>query len=206
MKTTLRESTAELHEALHTHPLLMDIRSDHLTVRSYRRIIEALYGFHRPFEPELMAAAVRLGCAAEYDHEVRTNWLAEDLHSLGFSNEAIQALACFDHSFEIETIGQFAGCLYVIEGSTLGGASIVRSLAKHLNFNRSRADRFFRGYGDHTIPRWRRVCQFIETNGGPADRSSDTVDMAIQVFAAVKTWMSEVWKRSIAAGTNQYTI
>ena len=81
----------------------------------------------------------------------------------------------------------------MIDGSTLGGASIVRSLANTSKLNGLRATRFFSGYRNQTIARWRHVLEFVEATCAAGD-ASDAVDAAVSTFSAINRWLDHVSK------------
>ena len=188
----LRRSTKRLHQDLHVHPLLRDLVSDELTISSYRRIIEAFYGFYQPLEPRVIAAATKMSCLAEYDHAIRTSWLEQDLVCLGYSMADIANLACYEEFPPLSTRGSLAGCLYVIQGSTLGGATVVGSLAKNEKLKAVRAAHFFRGYGERTIPSWQHACRFIESTCHSMTETHAAIESARCVFLHLERWLTVV--------------
>ena len=189
----LRKSTRHQHEDLHVHPLLCDLVSDELTVSSYRKIIEAFYGFYQPFEPQLIAAAARLGCSALYDHAVRTGWLQQDLVRAGYSMAEIELLNCHPAPLPRLTRGSLAGYLYVIEGSNFGGQRIVDALAGNGKLEPLRSARFFEGYREETIPRWHKVCGFIETTCQSASEKHAAFESARSTFDSLAKWLTFIY-------------
>jgi hypothetical protein len=55
---------------------------------------------------------------------------------------------------ELHTFHQGLGCMYVLEGSTLGSKFIAHRLAEHLRIDRSSGGAFFNAYGEATGARW----------------------------------------------------
>ena len=187
--TRLREATKDLHELLHVHPLLSDLTSLELTLSKYRRILEAFLGFYRTLEPQLVTAACDLGCAAMYSREIRVDWLLSDLQSLGVSSEYIVSLPTLAAGIEMQSRCQLAGCLYVIEGSSLGGSVVTRHLAQNQNLQGLDASKFFASYGDLTTSKWRRVTQFMETECPTPENCRQAVAVARRTFVTLDSWL-----------------
>ena len=188
----LRQSTQSLHQALHRHPLLQDFTTDRTTVERYQAVIEAFYGFYRPLEPTLIAAAAEAGCPSRYQQPIRTTWLEQDLRGLGYSMAAVKSLACHRGLTRLSKSGWLAGCLYVIEGSTLGGKAIISSLSKHMNSEVLHSTHFFRGFREQTIPRWQNTCNFIRQVCDSSEQVLVASDTARLVFTALTEWLNEI--------------
>jgi heme oxygenase len=74
-------------------------------------------------------------------------------------------------------LARIAGCLYVVEGSTLGGMHLSRS---GRGFPKG-AVRFYQGYGEQTVPAWKTFIGWLD---GSVDASAEAraAEAAIEVF------------------------
>ncbi len=121
------------------------------TLGSYRRLIGRLHGFYRLVEPALHAAdrwpAPDLDPAARR----RLPWLHADLLALGLDAAALPDCTSVP---DLESRAQRFGCLYVLEGSSLGGTVIARHLREHLGIAEDTGARYFAGYGARTGSMW----------------------------------------------------
>ncbi|MGE0725198.1 MAG: biliverdin-producing heme oxygenase, partial [Alphaproteobacteria bacterium] len=79
--------------------------------------------------------------------------------------------------------GRAVGCLYVVEGSTLGGRLIHRRLAGLLPGEEGR--RYFAGGADD-VERWPVFCAALEAFGAGGNRLPDIVLGARQAFATFR--------------------
>lgn len=79
----------------------------------------------------------------------RIEWLERDLAILGVSapQAAIPDLV-------LRTVPEALGCLYVVEGSALGGQHIARIVGRDLGLNEANGARYFFGYGKETDVTW----------------------------------------------------
>lgn len=65
---------------------------------------------------------------------------------------------------------QALGCLYVLEGSTLGARYISRRLESRLLITEACGGAFFHAYGDSAAERWRAFRRFVHAS---IDRSNE---------------------------------
>jgi heme oxygenase len=85
---------------------------------------------------------------------------------------------------------QLLGCLYVIEGATLGGRSITQHLQTRFGLTPQSGGAFFDGYGAHTGSRWKAFCTMLMNNASPPDHADDESRHAAIVAAANDTFQT----------------
>lgn len=112
----LREATRPAHQALDVALGLMD---DGIGIAAYTRLLERFYGFWCGWQPQ-MAGLMR--DEALLGPRRRLHLLAADLAALGLSPDAVRALPWCPLP-ALRDASEALGSLYVMEGSTLGGAS-----------------------------------------------------------------------------------
>ena len=153
----LREQTAELHQEVERE---IDLLSPDLSVERYVRILCAFQACFVPWETALdahcPASATELWTGRRRAHRI-----ANDLRALGA--EAALASSTQIEAPDLSEPGDWFGCLYVVEGSTLGGQVISRHLEKHFGWTDGHGYSFFRGYGENTADQWRKVCAALES-------------------------------------------
>lgn len=112
----LRRETAELHREVEK---MTDLPGSISTREDYAQLLRRLYDFHTAVEARLTNPFWAMGwldLGIALPTHRRAHLLSEDLHSLGaVPDEATVWLPGLDN------IGQALGCLYVVEGSSLGG-------------------------------------------------------------------------------------
>jgi heme oxygenase len=141
----LKQETAAEHEAIEGAARIMDPA---LSLAQYQHYLEQSYGFYAPLEPVLqqLGAWEQLGLAAT--ERVKLPLLEADLAALG-SDVRLLPLAAPPN---LQDVAEALGCLYVLEGSTLGGRVISRHVQARLGRDVPR--RFLDGYGPATGARW----------------------------------------------------
>jgi heme oxygenase len=185
-KTTLRQAlkrgTAHLHRRLEIQLGLLDPELD---LRRYRRILELFYGYYGPVE----AVLTRLAPTYAFPFRARAALLANDLAILGLAPDDIATLPRCTALPELSGCEHLAGCMYVLEGASLGGQAVTPVLRRRLGVARDSGASFFAGDDDRTAARWGVVLDWLEgiPRTGVAPRS--IVTAAIATFDALSRWV-----------------
>jgi heme oxygenase len=189
----LREATRELHLELHEHPLLVELLT-RPSDDSYRAVLEGFLRFYQSTEPAVVECSHRLDVAEQYLRVDRTVWLSADLKILNSGRQRIEPLEKGQAVAPLSGIGELAGCLYVIRGSSLGGRTILRELNRSLHVNR--CCRFFTGDGDRTTQIWQDFQQFCNSACRCEEVRQAAIGAARSAFLSVEECMTWSMKRS----------
>ena len=168
-------ATSASHTALEDQLPLMNAD---LTREDYFQFVSRFFGFYAPLEVQLLASPHWHQLAFDYAPRQKTPRLAQDLLALGRSDAALAATPRCTDLPACTTAEQLLGCLYVIEGATLGGRSITRHLQTQLGLTPESGGAFFDGYGVQTGSHWKAFCTMLSENadrqmGHSADDSAD---------------------------------
>ena len=171
----LKMATSASHTALEDQLPLMNAD---LTREDYIQFVNRFFGFYAPLEVQLLASPHWHQLAFDYAPRQKTPRLAQDLLALGRSDAALAATPRCTDLPACTTAEQLLGCLYVIEGATLGGRSITRHLQTQLGLTPESGGAFFDGYGEQTGSHWKAFCTMLSENadrqmGHSADDSAD---------------------------------
>jgi heme oxygenase (biliverdin-IX-beta and delta-forming) len=147
----LRLETRDAHAAIESTLALTEKR---LTLGAYRQVIESFYGFYKPVEHAIANAAhaAPMPVWLNLDARRKTVLLEADLKRL--NPHAVSAPLLCDMLPPLDKIAQRLGCLYVLEGATLGGVLISRHIRENLGIYPESGGRFFQGYGCATAAMW----------------------------------------------------
>jgi len=171
----LRSETREQHVRLeHT----VDLRSRFASREGYRDLLSRMLGLHEPLERELRRIDWS-GATIEMGERRKTAWLQQDLLALDFTPREIAAIPECVELPELTSAARGIGCLYVLEGSTLGGAVIARQLKRVLKIGADQGGRFYASYGEQLSLMWGRF-------GAAADDYCDNTVAADQACAAAR--------------------
>jgi heme oxygenase len=80
------------------------------------------------------------------------------------------------------------GCMYVLEGSTLGGRIIARKLQQHLAIDADTGAAFFQACGNETGTRWSYFVARLNREPLPSD---DVRAAAFETFDRLERWLLE---------------
>lgn len=175
----LREATRVIHERLER---ALPLTEPKLTVAAYRVIVEAFYGFYGPLEGRL----VRMDGLPIHGRN-KVWWLRADLRALGASDAQVESLAVCANLPDVSTPARALGCLYVLEGATLGGRVIVRALGDHLGLSLENGAAFFEGYAAETRAMWR---SFLGHLNASAEPRAEIIAAAVATFTSFEDWLA----------------
>jgi len=138
----LRQATHTVHVSLETRlDLFKRVHSD----QSYRALLEYFYSLHIPFESLIQGADSEISpWLPDIKSRTRMDALRRDLGVLGNALPNEIPLATIP---SLRTTAELFGCLYVLEGSTLGGQVIARHIRETLHYTAENGCAFFSGYG-----------------------------------------------------------
>lgn len=180
--TMLRSATGAQHRALEAR--LPFLRADFDLV-TYRRLIQAYYGFHLTLEQRVEAFDSGLFKLTERQ---KTPALTKDLRALGLSADAIEALpVCADLPL-IDSTAHLLGTMYVMEGATLGGQVLRRIVADKLAIDADTGGEFLDVYGRDTGRLWKAFLKRLAEFDHPA-HNLQVVDAACSTFSCFERWL-----------------
>jgi heme oxygenase len=178
----LKTETRPAHDRIEA---AMDLDRHLATLAAYRSLLARLHGFHAPFEKEAGAA---LDDEAFFGTRRKAGLLARDLASLGLSEAEIHALPRCRSLPPMRSPAEAYGAIYVVEGSTLGGAIIARQVEAALGFTSETGCAYFRAYGSALGPRWKAFQARLLAVSSPA-RDDLIVASAARTFSAMQDWL-----------------
>ncbi len=184
----LKSRTRAAHDAIEQQ---LDLLRPGLSAERYRRLLDRFLGFYEPLESQLakMSALGRID-GLELPTRWKTPWLIADLRALSASaaDRVATVRATAAQLPELERKAQALGCLYVLEGASLGGALIHRHLESTLPDVARDAGAFFRGHGDRTGSRWVAFRAVLRRELRRADQIDDAVRAAQATFSSLGRW------------------
>jgi heme oxygenase (biliverdin-IX-beta and delta-forming) len=179
----LKSATADLHVEVES---ALDLDKITKSAAAYSEVILVLYlVFDRAYKElsdiDFQPLKIDLGSIGR-----RRDWLAADLHALVTSLPAPQSLR-----FELPTSGHGFGCLYVLEGSALGGRVISKRVKQTLGLGPATGGAYFHGLGRQTASHWSDFLTALNMIPANSAMGADAEAGAIATFLAFRQAISQ---------------
>jgi heme oxygenase len=184
----LKAETAPLHARIEQ---VVPLLRPGLDRRGYRDYLARLFGYLGPLEVALQRfAAAFAEDGVDLVARDKSELLAQDLLVLGASAAELLDLPRCRALPATPSLAEAWGCLYVLEGSTLGGQVIQRTLGPRLSLSPGAGLRFLCGYGERTGSTWK---EFAAALGRFEQRGGDGAAVlrgAAETFATLMAWLA----------------
>ena len=178
----LRTETASYHATIEAQMPLLD---PEMSLQTYVRLLQSFWGYYSPLEDRLRSQCFE-GRYVWSDRQ-KTPRLIVDLLALGASTTGLarcENLPCLDSTAEV------LGCLYVIEGASLGGQIIAKHLNANLGLTPETGASFFSGYGVNTGAYWLAFRTLLTEVAASLDQDDKIVSCANATFQTLGDWLS----------------
>ena len=159
------------------------------SVEAYRRLLERYLGFYAPVEAALGRLEALDSLGVDLERRRKAGLLERDLAALGLSERDLVALPrCMDLP-DLTSPTRALGCLYVLEGATLGGQIIARQLLPALGLSAAAGGSFFSSYGASVGPMWRAFGERLVACATTPEAEAEIVAGARQAFGSFTGWV-----------------
>ncbi len=187
-RMALRQATAAAHERLHHLPAFATLQAGTIVRDDYICLLRRLFVFHRAVETRLQEAPPLDPFGIDLAARRRAGLLLDDLAFFGAPAEPLPAAPVLPAP---RSAAQALGCLYVTEGSTLGGRELARRLDHLLPQGGDAGRRFLLGHGTRHGAMWREFCAALEQCGDTAERRAEMTGAALAAFAVFGEWFGD---------------
>jgi heme oxygenase len=186
----LRHETQHSHRALETQ---LDVLRHTCDLTTYRRLVQRFWGVYAPLEAQLCAQEHWRAHEGELAPRLKTPLLERDMRALGGDGPAPPQCAALP---PLDGRAGVFGCLYVLEGATLGGQLITRQLQRNLAIGPENGAAFFSSYGRLVGPMWQRFRALLsEQVAGPEDERA-ALASAQATFDCFRAWFAAPGERA----------
>lgn len=184
----LKAATKPYHEKLETD---LDILKRLTSPEDYRFLLGGFYGFYAPVETIIGDLAEWQSISLDFQQRRKTALLKKDLTLLGTPEHSIRYLPTCSDLPALENLQRALGCMYVLEGATLGGQIISRHLKQKLGLSREDGVAFFNCYAAEVGPMWKSFGAFLNAYAVTDQIEAAVVDAACETFIKMDKWLSE---------------
>lgn len=168
------------------------ILNDQADKEHYKEVLKTFYGFYEPLEKKLES----LPEWKDYDFDMtkrrKTQFLVEDMKSMGISDEEINAIELCNNLPTVNNMNQALGCIYVLEGATLGGQIVSRKLQESLGIQVDTGSAFFNSYRQNLRPMWKEFSDFITKYSEEHDSDAEIVNASDETYHRFNEWLSKL--------------
>jgi heme oxygenase len=178
----LKNGTADIHQLIEQR---VPVFREGFNLQDYTRLVESFYGFWAPVEERLSALPSLRDRDLGLSSRLKCSLLEEDLIFLGRDPATVRQCEILPR---LDTFLQGLGCLYVLEGSTLGAQIISRHLKEIFQIKEGSGASFFNAYGGTVGGRWMEFKHFVSASVRPED-ADEVVEAARQTFICFNDWL-----------------
>lgn len=189
--TLLKERTRHLHEHIEG---TVDLPARLGSVATYSALLARFYGFYAPIEQGLAAVDGYETVGLDFAERRKTHLLRADLLALGVAAATIDRLPRCQALPAVSGLAAALGCLYVLEGATLGGQVIKREVKAKLGLAAGPTGgcAFFAAYADRTGAMWTAFRSTLSRfTAGSAMATEQVVAAAADTFIRLDAWLAE---------------
>jgi len=180
----LKTETRAAHDRIEA---AMDLDRRIATRDGYRDLLIRFHGFHKAWEEE---AAGRAPDRDFFERRRKTQLLVQDLEALGLKSDDIIRLPQCQPLMPLPGPEAVLGSMYVVEGSTLGGAIIAHEVKNRLGLNAETGCAYFRSYGRDIATMWRSFGVVLLEASSP-EVDDLIVESAQKTFDVMHDWLCE---------------
>lgn len=192
----LRSETKAYHDALEEKlsPLVEGISPG-----AYVSLLRRLLGFYKPLEDRIVAVERLRAVLPDLEGRRKAHLLFADLLHLGMDEADLHCLPVCQYVPRVATVEEALGCLYVLEGATLGGQIITRHLKEDLGLDESGGCAFFYSYGEEVGPMWKSFRSVLHSRCPYPEIQGPLVASARSTFVSLRRWLATMDESEVGA-------
>lgn len=181
----LRAATWSSHQRLEKR---LDIKARFTSPVAYRGHLVQMWGFCAGLEQKIASDAFG-EALADYPHRRKLPLLTRDLGALGFDPLALQALPRCESLPDCTDTATAFGCVYVLEGATLGGRTLLPLVQKNMGLTAESGAAFLSSYGEAVTGMWQRFGAALDTWCESRGRRDRAAAAAVATFDSLDQWL-----------------
>ena len=169
--------------------------AEKLTTQTYIEMLKKYLAFYEPLEQLIFSVTIPKGIVqlvpSDYAARRRAHMIKFDLLKQGVSTWEVESLPPCEKLPEVTSMAQALGCLYVLEGSSLGGQIILAHLKRNLNLDKNSGASFFAGSERETWHKWKVFTEFLQEFGLLFPEAEEELCFAAEeTFRCFDSWLT----------------
>lgn len=177
----LKSATKANHDRVEDLAYSNKIMDGSITLEQYADLILKQYYFHKKIEPQLQKVfSEKEANRLEINKRKKTHLLKYDMLELALEEEMLD----FEKldSINISTPEEALGTMYVLEGSTLGGAVIKKRLRNNPEISKISGFNYYGCYGEATGDFWKKFVMQATIMANTEEKQQIIVKKAVETF------------------------
>jgi heme oxygenase len=183
----IKKKTADHHRALEDSQLMKPMSMGIVSLNEYIEILKKLYGYFSPLENKIERFEEIYTYLPDYSSRRKSHSLLTDLRNLKHR----ESLPVCKNLPPVRDAAEAFGCLYVMEGSTLGGEMISKTLSECLKLHPYNGASFFNGYGEDTDAKWKFFRKALHSYSSKYNKHESIVESANNTFLKLREWLEK---------------
>ncbi|MFN8673920.1 MAG: biliverdin-producing heme oxygenase [Candidatus Sericytochromatia bacterium] len=182
----IREKTLQFHDEF--TGWAFKIMNGTVSEDEYKKALKIFYGFYKPLEEKILLVD---GVDLDLAKRIKVELLIKDMKDLGVTEEEIGQITLCNDLPEIENQAKLLGCMYVIEGATLGGQLVGGKLDEFLRLN-GNGSRFFYSYKENVRPFWKEFMDYINEYSAKTGIEDEIVESSFNTYMKFNKWLLQL--------------
>ena len=158
----------------------------------YKDVLKTFYGFYLPLEKKLESLEDWKDQDFDLTKRRKTQMLLQDMKSMNMTDEEISQIEMCDKLPTIDNLPQALGCLYVVEGATLGGQIVSGKLKETLGLTADTGSSFFNSYRENLRPMWKEFSDFITRYSQETKIEEPIVEASDETYHKFNDWLAKL--------------
>ncbi|RFS14980.1 biliverdin-producing heme oxygenase [Emticicia sp. C21] len=183
----LRTHTGTLHSELEQTPISVALLDEQVSTQNYVAYLQRMREIVAFYESKVFPALA--DTLPDLSDREKLPLIDEDLNYL--SSQTLQSSAFEASGVPNPSIGYALGCMYVMEGSTLGGKVILKHVSKTLGIAPEQGGTYFAGYGEETGYYWKSFLYTLQEYSVNHNCDTEIITGAKDTFIAIKHYFEQ---------------
>jgi heme oxygenase len=181
----LRAATWTSHQRLEKR---LDIKARFASPAAYRGHLVQMWGFCAGLEQKVAPDAFG-DALTDYPRRRKLPLLTRDLAALGCDALSLESLPRCESLPACPDTATAFGCVYVLEGATLGGRTLLPLVQKSMGLTAESGAAFLSSYGEAVTDMWRSFGAALDTWCATPVRRDLAAAAAVATFDALDHWL-----------------
>lgn len=186
----LKVETDELHHKLQGNIAFDGLTGNNPSCEKYKALLMKFLPFYRVIEERLEQVQDWKSIGFDFEGRRKSQLIEKDLRFLGVADEDIGVIPVCENIPDIKTLPEALGCMYVLEGATLGAQQMARNMNANFGYDRSSGAAFLLCYGEgsNVGNNFKEVADFIGSSSTPTDEPK-IISSAKATFESLDRWL-----------------